>query len=168
MVLEDKRGPVPIDLEMERRREAALKLWSEGFTQVVIADHLKVGQGTVSRWVRRVRRLRKGQKPLVSAAVLREMRTLKPHDGRPPVLSMEQLRAVWEHPARFAPSPRSRPNQWTGSRFANALFETYGVRYSISYSNGLLAHLKSEGLRTRFDVQRKSADGAVMTCAAGA
>jgi transposase len=137
--------PPPTDAELARRREEALRLWGEGFTQVWIARRLNVAQPTVSRWVRgryRLRALRPPQPEHLIPACSSAPLACRPH-----VMTDDQLGEVWE----------TRPAEsWTGSAFAAALAEAFGVRYSVRYACALLGRLrlgKSSG--SRFDSTRR-------------
>jgi transposase len=139
----------PTDAELTRRRDAAVAMALEGFTQTFIANRLNVSQPTVCRWLRGLQRTgnlkSRVVKPDEAGAV-----SEPPQIGRAPFLTVEQLREI------EAPRPGHR---WTGREFQTAIFMSFGLRYSSSYCCGLLAYLRSEKpCATRFDVHRSSKD----------
>ncbi|HEX4134603.1 MAG TPA: helix-turn-helix domain-containing protein [Bryobacteraceae bacterium] len=140
----------PTDAELTRRRDAAVAMAIEGFTQNHIAKKLNVSQPTVCRWLRGTQRtgIPKSRvlKPEEAEAVGE-----KPPIGRAPFLSFKQLREIQ------AQWPGHR---WTGREFQTAIFNSFGLRYSPGYCCVLLAYLRSENSgATRFDIGRLSPDG---------
>jgi transposase len=128
---------------MDRRRGAAELLLRAGYSQVSIAGYLNVAQGTISRWSRgsgltgKKGRPRRGQNP---DAVPKDMIAPEARLGqakRPTFLTLEQIREVLSRKLLW---------EWTGQKFADALFRAYGVRYSRSHASALLAQLaRKEG-----------------------
>ena len=124
----------PLQAEMDRRRGAAEVLLRAGYTQTSIASYLNVTQVTISRWSRlmgitgKPGRPRRGQDAdaIPEALISPEARLEYAH--RPTFLTLQQIRQV-----------RAQKRQWTGPEFADALFAAYGVRYSRSQTNALLA-----------------------------
>jgi len=140
---------VATDAELDRRRDIALPMAREGFTQTSIAKKLNVEQPTVSRWVSGIQRSR------ASKSTLKPEETgaseEKPQIGRAPFLTVEQLSEIKDQ----------RPGyRWTGREFAAAIFDAFGVRYSLSHSCTLLACLRPENSgATRFNVSRSIGSG---------
>lgn len=148
----------PTDAELARRRISAEQMWTYGFTQVYIARKLNVSQTTVSRWVNGGQRRRAASKPRIRAADQPDVRDRKPQIGRPPVLTMEQLRKVWLQKECFPFKGQAfADDRWTWKRFSDAVFDTYGVRYSSSSASAILKCLEAETPLTRFDAQRVKA-----------
>lgn len=139
----------PTDAELLRRRAAALKLRAEGRTQTYIAKRLNVSQPTVSSWLRartRKRAARTFADPLAAAFS-------KPPDGRPPLVTDDQLRAI------LAAWPVRR--RVTGNAFRQAIRDTHGVRYSLSHACGLLRYLRGIGV-TRFEARHAELDALIL------
>jgi transposase len=131
--------PVPTDAEIAGRRDRALSMARENFSQTYIANKLNVSQPTVSRWLH-------GTHGFGTSRVSRRDETArqKPQIGRAPQLTVEQLRAIV-----------ARCNPTTGSEFQTAIFDAFAVRYSPGYCCGLLTHLRSVTPgTTRFDIHR--------------
>jgi transposase len=137
----------PTDAELTRRRDAAMAMAGEGFSQTYIANKLAVAQPTVCRWLRGTQRSR-----TLKSRVLKpeeaDAAGEKPQIGRAPCLTVEQLRGIEaQHPG----------HRLTGREFQAAISDTFGIRYSLPYCWGLLRYLRPENAgATRFDIGRSS------------
>jgi transposase len=120
--------------EMEQRRfEAAAEL-QRGLTQSELARKFGVSRTTASRW----RRALDGR----GVEGLRRRRAT----GRPCRLNTEQfstLRDLYQAGPRAAGFDSDR---WTTTRFAEAIFRRFGVRYDPDHTGRIIHRL---GLRTR-------------------
>ena len=120
--------------EMESRRLLAAQDLQRGLMQSQVARKYGVSRTTASRWQRAidgkgVEALRKRRAP-----------------GRPSRLKPEQLRLSAEI---YQAGPRAAgyaSDRWTTMRFANAIFEAFGVRYDPDHVGRIMHRL---GLRAR-------------------
>lgn len=119
-------------------------MWLQGYTQEAIARAVHVGQPAVSRWIGERFKLTPGRARLTIPAAP-EAGVRCPQNGRPPVLTDEQISAVW-----------NRQKDWTSRAFSDALSEAYGVSYSPKYCCGLLARLRSGNQTTRYMAARSA------------
>jgi putative transposase len=148
--------------EMESRRLLAAQDLQTGLTQSQVAHKFGVSRTTASRWCRAlngrgVESLRKRRAP-----------------GRPSRLNAEQLKTIAEI---YQSGPRVAgfaADNWTTSRFAEAIFATFGVRYDPDHAGRIMHRL---GLRERRRTHRQVGDaiyassfstGAAMAAGAGA
>src|SRR5579872_5748113 len=103
--------------EMESRRLLAAQDLQRGLTQSQVARKFGVSRTTASRWYRSL-----------SGKGLEALRKRRA-PGRPSRLNGEQLRLVAEC---YRSGPRAAgfdSDRWTTSRFADAIFANFGVRY---------------------------------------
>ena len=120
--------------EMESRRLLAAQDLQTGLTQSQVARKFGVSRTTASRWNRSlsgsgVEALRKRRAP-----------------GRPSRLSADQLKILTE---AYRAGPREsgfETDRWTTSRFADAIFARFGVRYDPDHAGRIMHRL---GLRER-------------------
>ena len=120
--------------EMESRRLLAAQDLQGGLTQSQVARKFGVSRTTASRWCRAldgkgVDGLRKRRAP-----------------GRPSRLSAEQLTVA---AAIFREGPRTagfEADAWTTARFADAIFNRFGIRYDPDHVGRIMHRL---GLRAR-------------------
>jgi len=120
--------------EMESRRLMAAQDLQTGFKQSEVARKFGVSRTTASRWHRAlsgrgVEALRKRRAP-----------------GRPSRLSAEQLSVV---SGLYKEGPRAvglDTDRWTTMRFAEAIFNRFGIRYDPDHVGRILHRL---GLRER-------------------
>jgi transposase len=125
--------------EMESRRLLAAEDLQQGLSQSQVARKFGVSRTTASRWHRAlngrgVEALRKRRAP-----------------GRPSRLSAEQLRGVAEV---YQAGPRAagmETDRWTTARFAQAIFQRFGVRYDPDHVGRIMHRL---GLRERTRTRR--------------
>jgi transposase len=119
---------------MESRRLMAAQDLQMGLSQSQVARKFGVSRTTASRWYRAlngrgVEALRKRRAP-----------------GRPSRLSTEQLSGVTEI---YQAGPRAAGfdnDRWTTSRFADAIFARFGIRYDPDHVGRIMHRL---GLRER-------------------
>jgi putative transposase len=120
--------------EMESRRLLAAQDLQTGLSQSQVARKFGVSRTTASRWNhtlsgKGVDSLRKRRAP-----------------GRPSRLTPDQLRTVTEI---YRAGPRAagfETDRWTTSRFADAIFTSFGVRYDPDHAGRIMHRL---GLRQR-------------------
>jgi transposase len=120
--------------EMESRRLLAAQDLQTGLSQSQVARKFGVSRTTASRWNRSlngkgVEALRKRRAP-----------------GRPSRLTAEQLLILT---ATYQAGPRAagfETDRWTTSRFADAIFAHFGVRYDPDHAGRIMHRL---GLRER-------------------
>jgi transposase len=113
--------------ELERRRRLAVDRVRSGYTQVEVANFLKVHRSSVSEWMKRYRE--QGRVGLKA----------KPHPGRPPKLTPAQEREVLSWFSRL-PTEFGFPTElWTAPRVASLIKKTFGVRFHPRYMNQWLA-----------------------------
>jgi len=129
--------------EMESRRLEAAQDLQRGLSQSQVARKFGVSRTTASRWCRAlsgggVEGLRKRRAP-----------------GRPSRLNPDQFRGLAEI---YQAGPRAAgfdTQTWTTSRFAEAIFARYGVRYDPDHVGRIMHRL---GLRARTRVRRAPAE----------
>ena len=125
--------------EMESRRLLAAQDLQTGLSQSQVARKFGVSRTTASRWNhtlsgKGVDSLRKRRAP-----------------GRPSRLTADQLKTVAEI---YQAGPRAAgfvADRWTTSRFADAIFAHFGVRYDPDHAGRIMHRL---GLRERRRSQR--------------
>ena len=110
----------------EQRRERALVLRGQGWTQCQIAQALGVSQVAVSRW-------------LVAGPVRADRSERR---GRPAKLATEHLRLVPDLLSHGAEVWGFRGELWTCARVAAVIQEEFGVHYSPSQVSRLLKALE--------------------------
>jgi len=126
--------------EMESRRLLAAQDLEVGLTQAEVARKFGVSRTTASRW----RRALSGR----GVEALRKRRA----SGRPPRLTEEQLKAVAE---MFLAGPEAAgfpATRWTTARFAEAVYQRFGVRYDPDHAGRIIHRL---GLPTRTRKRRQ-------------
>jgi transposase len=123
--------PVPFDPcdRLAWRRLQAWRLSQQGWKSCDIAVALSASEGAVSRWLSAARR--GGTQALLS----------RPIPGRPPRLTLEQLRWVPDFLWHGAEAYGFRGDVWTCGRVAGVLHEELGVRYSNSQVSRILKTL---------------------------
>src|ERR1035438_7205371 len=129
--------------EMESRRLLAAQDLQTGLSQSQVARKFGVSRTTASRWHRTlsgkgVESLRKRRAP-----------------GRPSRLNADQLKTVTE---TYRAGPRAagfETDRWTTSRFADAIFAHFGVRYDPDHAGRIMHRL---GLRERRRSRRAMPD----------
>ncbi len=129
--------------EMESRRLEAAEDLQRGLTQSQVAKKFGVSRTTASRWCRALQGkgidgLRKRRAP-----------------GRPSRLNPEQLRAIAEI---YQAGPRAAgfpTDVWTTSRFAEAIFGRFAVRYDPDHVGRIMHRL---GLRARIRQRHHTAE----------
>jgi transposase len=138
---ESSRIPNPLRAEMERRRLIAEKLLCLGYSRPYIAKHLKVSYWLVRRWhlqmehpPARIPKPTGGPRLLAELALHPELRAKRAPSGPPRFLTLDQVRDVWAQP---------RERRWTGEAFGAAIFEAFGVRYTIKHCCCFLRELKA-------------------------
>jgi transposase len=120
--------------EMESRRLLAAQALEEGVTQAEVARKFGVSRTTASRW----RRALSGR----GVEALRKRRA----SGRPSRLTADQLQAVSE---MFLAGPEAsgiQASRWTTARFAEAVYQRFGVRYDPDHAGRIIHRL---GLPTK-------------------
>ncbi len=120
--------------EMESRRLLAAQDLEGGLTQAEVARKFGVSRTTASRW----RRALDGR----GVEALRKRRA----SGRPSRLKPDQLQAVSE---MFLAGPEAagiQASRWTTARFAEAVYQRFGVRYDPDHAGRIIHRL---GLPTR-------------------
>ena len=110
----------------EQRRERALVLAAQGWTQSRVAEVLGVSQAAISQWL--------------GAGSLRGDNSER--RGRPAKLAGEQLRLVPDLLSHGAEVWGFRGEVWTCARVAAVIAEEFGVRYSPSQVSRLLKALQ--------------------------
>jgi putative transposase len=120
--------------EMESRRLLAAQDLQRGLTQSQVARKFGVSRTTASRWYRSL-----SGKGLES---LRKRRA----PGRPSRLTASQLTGVAEVYRSGARAAGFDSDRWTTSRFADAIFVRFGVRYDPDHVGRIMHRL---GLRER-------------------
>jgi transposase len=129
--------------EMESRRLLAAQDLQTGLSQSQVARKFGVSRTTASRWHRTlsgkgVESLRKRRAP-----------------GRPSRLTADQFKTVTE---TYRAGPRAagfETDRWTTSRFADAIFAHFGVRYDPDHAGRIMHRL---GLRERRRSRRAMPD----------
>lgn len=114
----------------EARRQQALELKRNGWTQDEIAQALGATKGAVSQWFTSVRE--HGEAGLQA----------RPHTGRPPFLNKEQKRMIPEYLSHGAEAYGYRGDVWTCLRVAKVIEWELGVKYSKSKAACLLKELR--------------------------
>jgi putative transposase len=125
--------------EMEARRLLAAEEFERGLSQSQVAHKFGVSRTTASRWFRAlhgngVDALRKRRAP-----------------GRPSRLSADQRQQLSD---LYHAGPRLSgfdTDRWTTVRFAQAIYDRFGVRYDPDHAGRLMQRL---GLRERTRVRR--------------
>ena len=120
--------------EMESRRLLAAQDLQTGLSQSQVARKFGVSRTTASRWNRTlsgrgVESLRKRRAP-----------------GRPSRLTQDQLKTLTD---TYQAGPRAAgfdSDRWTTARFADAIFNHFGVRYDPDHAGRIMHRL---GLRER-------------------
>jgi transposase len=120
--------------EMESRRLLAAQDLQRGLTQSQVARKFGVSRTTASRWYRSLSG--KGMESL------RKRRA----PGRPSRLDATQLSGVAEVYRSGARAAGFETDRWTTSRFADAIFVRFGVRYDPDHVGRIMHRL---GLRER-------------------
>jgi transposase len=120
--------------EMESRRLTAAQDLQRGLSQSQVARKFGVSRTTASRW----------QRPLTGKGVeaLRKRRA----PGRPSRLKGDQLEGAAE---LYKEGPRAAgfdSDRWTTVRFAEAIFQRFGIRYDPDHVGRIMHRL---GLRQR-------------------
>jgi transposase len=141
-------GTIATDAELSRRRNTAIEMAREGFTQVAIGQRLKVTQPTVARWLRGTQRPGNSTKQVSDPDKTVAGVGHSPKIGRAPLLTDEQLQLVYA---------RRPDHEWTGSQFTDAISNAFGVTYSSArYGCLLLKSLRDRSSgSTRFDTNRR-------------
>ena len=129
--------------EMESRRLLAAQDLQRGLSQSHVARKFGVSRTTASRWHRSLsgnglEALRKRRAP-----------------GRPSRLNKEQLSAVADV---YRSGPRAagvESDRWTTARFADTIFQRFGVRYDPDHVGRIMHRL---GLRERTRQRRQLTD----------
>ena len=129
--------------EMESRRLLAAQDLQTGLSQSQVARKFGVSRTTASRWNRTlsgkgVESLRKRRAP-----------------GRPSRLTQDQLKVLTE---TYQAGPRAagfESDRWTTARFADAIFQKFGVRYDPDHAGRIMHRL---GLRERRRTAKPVAD----------
>jgi transposase len=133
--------------EMESRRLLAAQDLQRGLSQSQVARRFGVSRTTASRWNRAlagrgVEALRKRRAP-----------------GRPSRLSQEQLKSVAEVYHDGARAAGFNAERWTTTRFAEAIFARFQVRYDPDHVGRLMHRL---GLRERVRRRRSAQPDVVL------
>jgi putative transposase len=128
--------------EMESRRLLAAQDLQAGLTQSQVARKFGVSRTTASRWCRAlhgkgVEGLRKRRAP-----------------GRPSRLNAEQVRGVAALYQEGARAVGFDSDNWTTSRFAEAIHTRFGIRYDPDHVGRIMHRL---GLRERGRARRMAA-----------
>lgn len=111
---------------MQRKRERAVELLSQGLTQAEIARMLEVEPRSVRRWKHD---LRVGGKAALKAV---------PAEGRPPKLSPSQRQRLEKQLLKGAQAAGFLTDLWTCPRVAEHIQRTFGVRYHVDHIGRLL------------------------------
>ena len=114
--------------ELERRRRRAVALVKEGHSQTEAAKMVGCSQGSVSRWVKDLDT--KGTKGL----------ELKPHPGRPRILSAAQESELGELLSKGARAHGWQNDLWTCPRVKVLIERTFGVEYHVVHVRKILVH----------------------------
>lgn len=124
-----KHGPVDTTSKRwrEQRRQRALVLSGQGWTQSRIAEALGVSQAAVSQWL---------------AATNHGQESAQERRGRPVKLAGEHLRLVPDLLSHGAEVWGFRGEVWTCARVAAVIQEEFGILYSSSQVSRLLKVLK--------------------------
>jgi transposase len=120
--------------EMESRRLMAAQALDGGLSQAEVARKFGVSRTTASRW----RRALSGR----GVEALHKRRA----SGRPSRLNREQLKAVSD---MFLAGPEAaglQASRWTTARFAEAVYQKFGVRYDPDHAGRIIHRL---GLPTK-------------------
>jgi transposase len=111
--------------ELERRRRRAVALLKEGYSQTRVAEMVGSSQGSVSRW----------QKLALEGE---EALELKPHPGRPRLLSQDQEQKLERLLARGAKAHGWRNELWTCPRVKLLIEQEFGVEYHVDHVRKIL------------------------------
>jgi transposase len=114
--------------ELERRRRRAVSLVKEGYSQTKAAEMVGASQGSVSRWLKDLER--NGSKAL----------ELKPHPGRPRILSEEQERELGDLLSKGARAHGWQNDLWTCPRVKALIERTFGVEYHVDHVRKILVY----------------------------
>src|SRR5690348_3164457 len=110
--------------ELERRRRRAAELIARGESRADVARILGVHLKTLGRWLRLARQPG-GLDP-------------RPHPGRPPALSDEQLRQLESLLAQGAQAHGWHNQLWTAARAARLIERHFGIGYHPEHVRKLL------------------------------
>jgi transposase len=110
--------------ELERRRRRAVELVARGESRSDVARILGVHPKTLARWLRLAR-----QPDGLQA---------RPHPGRPPALSHEQLRQLEQLLLQGAQAHGWHNQLWTAARVARVIERHFGIRYHPEHVRKLL------------------------------
>jgi transposase len=110
--------------ELERRRRRAVELVAHGESRADVARIFGAHPKTLARWLRLARQPR-GLDP-------------KPHAGRPPALSDEQLRQLEQLLAQGAKAHGWHNQLWTAARAARLIERHFDIRYHPEHVRKLL------------------------------
>lgn len=113
----------------EARRQQAWNLHEQGWKQEKIAEALGVQQGTVSKWLSRVKE--EGEAGLSN----------RPRTGRPRKLGKEYQPELKKHLEQGAEAHGYRGNIWTTKRVVDLIGRLYGVHYHPVHGGRLLREL---------------------------
>jgi transposase len=111
--------------ELEKRRRRALDLLKEGYTQTEAAKIVRSSQGSVSRW----------QKLALQGD---DALKLKPHPGRPRLLSEKQERDLGNLLAKGAEAYGWRNALWTSGRVKTLIEREFGIDYHVDHVRKIL------------------------------
>jgi transposase len=111
--------------ELERRRRRAVELVKQGESPEDVAQFLGCGRSSVYTWLRLDR-----ERPEALAA--------KPHPGRTPRLSAEQLTELEGLLLHGAEAHGRRTELWTAERVAILIERHFGVRFHPEHARTLL------------------------------
>ena len=116
--------PLGTAAELERRRRRAVELVAGGETRTDVARILGVHPKTLARWVRLARQ------PAGLDA--------RPHPGRPPALSDEQLRQLEQLLAQGAKAHGWHNQLWTAARAGRLIQRHFGIGFHPEHVRKLL------------------------------
>lgn len=111
---------------MQRKRERAIDLLQQGYTQAQAARMVDVDPRSVRRW--KAAHQRGGRKALQAVAA----------SGRPPKLTPEQRQRLEKQLLRGATSAGFATDLWTCPRVAEHIQRTFGLRYHVDHIGRLL------------------------------
>ncbi len=115
--------------QRERRRQEAVRLIAQGYSQVEAARHLGVTDRTVRNWVRRYRE--SGEPGLAD----------RPRPGKPCKLSVRQREGLRKRLLKGAQSEGFESDLWTCPRIREVIRRRYGVEYRVESLPYLLKSL---------------------------
>lgn len=115
--------------ELERRRERALELLSEGLPPVEVARRVGVDRRSVRRW--KAAHRQGGRRALKA----------KPAPGRPPLLAATDRETLQETLLEGATAAGFSTDLWTCRRVAEVILRQFGVHYHVSHVARLLRAL---------------------------